>query len=125
MPGLILSRQVVNQPALSPISKAITYLLRHWKPLTLFLQQPGAPLDNNLCERALKRAVLHRKNSLFYRTLNGAQVVDLFMSLIHTCQLCRSELLRLPGPTTAPRAGTGRPSLGVDAVELPRDPGTG
>jgi transposase len=35
----------------------------------------------------LKRAVLHRKNALFYRTLNGAQVGDLFMSLIHTCQL--------------------------------------
>ena len=39
-------------------------------------------------ERALKRAVLHRKNALFYRTLHGAQVGDLFMSLIHTCQLC-------------------------------------
>ena len=36
----------------------------------------------------LKRAVLHRKNALLYRTLNGAQVGDLFMSLIHTCQLC-------------------------------------
>ena len=72
----------------SSLGKAITYLLRHWKPLTLFLRQPGAPLDNNLCERALKRAVLHRKNALFYRTLNGAQVGDLFMSLIHTCQLC-------------------------------------
>ena len=35
----------------------------------------------------LKRAVLHRKNALFYRTLNGAEVGDLFMSLIHTCQL--------------------------------------
>ncbi len=72
----------------SGLGKAITYLLRHWKPLTLFLRHPGAPLDNNLCERALKRAVLHRKNALFYRTLNGAQVGDLFMSLIHTCQLC-------------------------------------
>jgi transposase len=64
------------------------YLLRHWRPLTLFLRQTGAPLDNNLVERALKRAVLHRKNALFYRTLNGAQVGDLFMSLIHTRQLC-------------------------------------
>jgi hypothetical protein len=72
----------------SGLGKAITYLLRHWKPLTLFLRQAGSPLDNNLCERALKRAVLHRKNALFYRTLNGAQVGDLFMSLIHTCQLC-------------------------------------
>jgi hypothetical protein len=35
----------------------------------------------------LKRAVLHRRNALFYRTLNGAQVGDLYMSLIHTCQL--------------------------------------
>ena len=72
----------------SGLGKAITYLLRHWRPLTLFLRQPGGPLDNNIVERALKRVVLHRKNALFYRTLNGAQVGDLFMSLIHTCQLC-------------------------------------
>jgi transposase len=72
----------------SGLGQAIGYLLRHWQPLTLFLRQAGAPLDNNLVERALKRAVLHRKNALFYRTLNGAQVGDLFMSLIHTCQLC-------------------------------------
>ena len=72
----------------SGLGQAIGYLLRHWKPLTLFLRQAGAPLDNNLVERSLKRAVLHRKNALFYRTLNGAQVGDLFMSLIHTCQLC-------------------------------------
>jgi len=72
----------------SGLGQAISYLLRHWQPLTLFLRKAGAPLDNNLVERALKRAVLHRKNALFYRTLNGAQVGDLFMSLIHTCQLC-------------------------------------
>jgi len=72
----------------SGLGQAIMYLLRHWLPLTLFLRKAGAPLDNNLVERALKRAVLHRKNALFYRTLNGAQVGDLFMSLIHTCQLC-------------------------------------
>ena len=64
------------------------YLLRHWRPLTAFLRQAGAPLDNNIVERSLKRAVLHRKNALFYRTLNGADVGDLFMTLIHTCQLC-------------------------------------
>ena len=69
------------------MSKAITYLLRHWKGLTLFLREARAPLDN-LVERALKRTVLHRKNALFYRTLNGAQVGDLFMSLIHTAELC-------------------------------------
>ena len=71
----------------SGLGKAITYLLRHWKGLTAFLREAGAPLDNNVCERALKRAVLHRKNALFYRTLHGAEVGDLFMSLIHTCEL--------------------------------------
>ena len=62
-------------------------MLKHWEPLTLFLREPGAPLDNNACERALKRAVLHRKNSLFYRTRAGAEVGDAFMSVIHTCEL--------------------------------------
>src|SRR5579863_5733726 len=71
----------------SGLGKAITYLLRHWKGLTAFLREAGAPLDNNICERALKRAVLHRKNALFYRTLHGSEVGDLFMSLIHTCEL--------------------------------------
>ncbi len=59
----------------------------HWTKLTLFLRQADAPLDNNLCERGLKKAILHRKNALFYKTENGAHVGDLFMSLIHTCQL--------------------------------------
>ena len=72
----------------SGLGEAISYLLRHWQPLTLFLRKASAPLDNNIAERALKRAILHRKNALFYRTLHGAQVGDLFMSLIHTCQLC-------------------------------------
>ena len=71
----------------SALGCAISYMLKHWDRLTLFLRQPGAPLDNNVCERALKKAILHRKNALFYRTLNGARVGDLFMSLIHTCEL--------------------------------------
>jgi transposase len=71
----------------SGLGKAISYLLNHWPKLTLFLQQPGAPLDNNIVERALKKAILNRKNALFYRTRNGAGVGDLFMSLIHTCEL--------------------------------------
>lgn len=73
----------------SGLGTAILYMLKHWEELTLFLREPGAPLDNNLCERALKRAILHRKNSLFYKTLNGARVGDLYMSLIHTSELNR------------------------------------
>jgi transposase len=71
----------------SGLGTAIAYVLRHWDRLTLFLRQAGAPLDSNIVERALKKAILHRKNSLFYKTENGAEVGDLFMSLIHTCEL--------------------------------------
>jgi transposase len=71
----------------SGLGKAISYLLKHWQPLTLFLREEGAPLDNNICERALKKAILNRKNAMFYKTPNGAWVGDLFMSLIHTCEL--------------------------------------
>jgi hypothetical protein len=71
----------------STLGGAVSYLLKHWDKLTRFLQTPGAPLDNNLCERALKKAILHRKNSLFYKTENGAAVGDLFMSLLYTAEL--------------------------------------
>jgi transposase len=71
----------------SGLGQAISYLLKHWEKLTLFLRKAGVPLDNNLVERALKKAILHRKNSLFYKTRNGARMGDLFMSLIHTCEL--------------------------------------
>ncbi len=72
----------------SGLGEAIGYMIDHWPKLTLFLERPGAPLDNNICERALKKAILHRKNSYFYKTQNGARVGDLFMSLVHTAELC-------------------------------------
>ena len=71
----------------SGLGTAISYFLKYWDRLTLFLRQAGAPLDNNVCERALKKSILHRKNSLFYKTRNGARIGDLFMSLIHTREL--------------------------------------
>ncbi len=83
-------RQQLDDQRVEPnsgLGQALGYMLRHWQPLTLFLRQAGAPLDNNVCERALKMAILHRKNSLSYKTLHGARTGDLFMSLIHTCRL--------------------------------------
>ena len=71
----------------SSLGKAMRYLLRHWPKLTRFLQVAGAPIDNNICERALKMAIRNRKNAYFYQTPHGAEVGDLFMSLIHTCEL--------------------------------------
>ena len=71
----------------SGMGKAFDYMLKRWDKLTRFLTLPDAPLDNNICERALKMIIRHRKNSLYYRTERGAWVGDLFMSFIHTCDL--------------------------------------
>lgn len=75
----------------SGLGKAINYVLNRWEKLTLFLREEGAPLDNNLTERMLKRAILHRKGSLFYKTANGARVGDLHMSLIATAKLANAN----------------------------------
>jgi transposase len=61
----------------SALGGAILYLLKHWEKLTLFLRVPGAPLDNNICEQALKKAIRHRRNSLFYKTRHGAHAGEL------------------------------------------------
>jgi transposase len=71
----------------SGLGQAITYMRKHWIPLTLFLREPGCPLDNNACEAVVKRAIMHRKNSQFYRTATGAGAGDTFMSLIHSAEL--------------------------------------
>jgi transposase len=81
-----LNREKKVEPN-SGLGKALKYMRKHWKKLTLFLRVPGAPLTNNVCERALKMAIIHRKNSYFYRSLRGAEVGDIYMSLIHTAEL--------------------------------------
>src|SRR5690606_9965085 len=82
----------------SSLGGAINYMLNHWEELTLFLREPGAPLDNNVCERALKKPILHRKNSLFYKTLNGARAGDLYLTelLRHADEVARDPAAWLP-----------------------------
>ncbi|HEX9640461.1 MAG TPA: IS66 family transposase [Candidatus Krumholzibacteria bacterium] len=94
----------------SGFGDAISYTLKHWEALTLFLRKPGAPLDNNICERALKRAILHRKNAYFYKTENGARVGDLYMSLIYSAEMAGTSPLEYLN------------ALQVHHAEVARDP---
>lgn len=73
----------------SSLGNAFNYMLKNWNELTLFLRKTKAPLDNNIAERILKSAILNRKNSGFYKTLNGSNVGDIFMSIIQTARLAR------------------------------------
>jgi hypothetical protein len=61
----------------SPLGKAINYSLKRWPELTRFLDIPGVPLSNSDTEQAIKCAICHRKNSLLYRTQNGARNGDI------------------------------------------------
>jgi hypothetical protein len=69
----------------SSLGKAISYMQGHWATLTRFLEVPGAPLENNLVERALKLFIRQRKNSLFFATEHSAYIASVLTSLIATC----------------------------------------
>ncbi len=73
----------------SNLGSAIKYMQRHWEKLTRFLTVENAPLDNNVVEQSLKRAILNRKNAYFYLTENGTHIGDIFMSIIQTCYKAR------------------------------------
>ena len=69
----------------SALGKAIGYMRMHWTTLTRFLAVKGAPLENNLAERALKLFIRQRNNSLGYKTTHSASIASVLTSLIATC----------------------------------------
>jgi hypothetical protein len=69
----------------SALGQAIAYRQNHWAPLTRCLSVVGAPLDNNLVERALKLFIRQRKNSLFSKSEHRASIASVLTSLIATC----------------------------------------
>jgi hypothetical protein len=70
----------------SHLGSAVNYLLKHWQALTEFIRVEGAPLDNNICEQALKKMIKLRKTAMFFKTEHGAYVGSLLLSLIATCE---------------------------------------
>jgi len=68
----------------SALGQAMAYMQTHWETLTRFLSVAGAPLDNNLVERALKLCIRQRKNSLCYKTDYSASIASVLTSLIAT-----------------------------------------
>lgn len=71
----------------SDFGKAVRYLLTHWGGLTLFLEDPRIPLDNNAAERVLRGPVVGRKNFYGNRSRRGAKVAAILYSLIETAKL--------------------------------------
>jgi transposase len=78
----------------SELGGAIKYCLNRWSELTEFLYTPGVPLSNSEAERAIKKIITHRKNSLFYKTEKGAHVGDVIQSLIATCEAANINIFK-------------------------------
>ena len=66
-------------------------------------------------------AIMHRKNSMGYKTQNGARLGDLFISLIQTCRLCGANPRSIWSPSTATpsKCGRSRPG-GFPGITKPR-----
>ncbi len=82
--NLLSSKQVEPNDALG---KSVRYMLKHWHELTQFLRIEGAPIDNNMLERALKIPIRGRRTWLFYKTEYGAMIGGVLTSVIYTCVL--------------------------------------
>ncbi len=81
-------QQQLESDAVEPnsnLGQAMKYFIRHFEPLTAFCRLPGAPLDNNECERIIKVVVRARKNSLFFKTAVGAEISDVITSILVVC----------------------------------------
>ena len=69
----------------SSLGKAFRYMTKHWTALTRFLHVPGAPLDSNTVERALKLMIRQRNNSRFFASAHSARISSMLSSVIATC----------------------------------------
>ncbi|EEI9430729.1 IS66 family transposase [Salmonella enterica subsp. diarizonae] len=78
-----------QEPKCSPgraLHKAIVYALSHRVELSCFLDDGAVPLDNNVCERAIKNVVLGRKSWLFAGSLMAGERAAQIMSLLETAK---------------------------------------
>jgi len=74
------------EPNDNAIGSAMKYILKHFNQLCSFLKYADCSLDSNIVERLIKKSILHRKNSLFYKTDVGAGVGDVIMSVGFTAR---------------------------------------
>lgn len=83
-----LASEADEQPVVEPnsnLGKAMRYFIKHFTQLCAFCRIPGAPVDNNGSERALKLLIRGRKNSLFHQTPAGANIADVICSMLAMC----------------------------------------
>lgn len=62
-------------------------MLKRWDELTLFLDDPLIPIDNNHAERSLRKLVTGRKVHFGSRSEPGLKFAEVHYSLIDSCRI--------------------------------------
>jgi transposase len=70
-----------------PQRKVLTSLQDHWSGLTVFVEHPEVPLDNNKAERCQRGPVVARKNFYGSGSLWSGQLAAMLFSLFQTLQV--------------------------------------
>ena len=81
---LVTHRHSVTPGSL--LGKALHYLEAQWPKLIRYVENGAWPIDNNLCENAIRPFVVGRRNWLFADTVAGANASANIYSLIETCK---------------------------------------
>jgi transposase len=69
----------------SLLGKALHYLTAQWPKLVRYVDDGRYPIDNNVCENAIRPFVVGRRNWLFADTVAGAHASANLYSLLQTC----------------------------------------
>ena len=72
-----------------PAAKVLQSMTVHWPGLTVFVDHPGVPMDNNVAERAARLAVVGRKNFYGSGCEWSGQLAATMYSLLMTLKLWR------------------------------------
>jgi transposase len=79
---------LADETRIDPDTRRLTERLsRHRDHLFTFLDRPDVPFENNAAERAIRPAVIIRKNSLCNRSQRGAATQATLMSVFRTLRL--------------------------------------
>lgn len=70
----------------SKLGQAISYTLKLWDKLIIYIEDGRLSIDNNLAERAIKPFVIGRKNFLFSKSPLGATASGIAYSIIETAK---------------------------------------
>mgnify|MGYP001558587613 CR=1 FL=1 len=81
--------EISQYPNQLKFAKALGYFLENYQGLTLFLDQPDVPIDNNPQERLLRSHVVGRKTWYGTHSERGAETAAILFSIVETCKLNR------------------------------------